>query len=429
MFYREIKKYKNKLNFFDKMNPLKRGEVKIEDGFLLKQFPYYFEDSFGKHFVNVYSLEISDVERIGFAMEFSRNGGYCIDLVKQASSKIKGRIIGALNCNFGLIVDEYDRYPVDLSYNLHLQENRLIQIPVIDKSAILIKGNGSIEMKFLYGEGAVVIGNFRIGWVGARSKKYNYFYARERCIAYNSFCRGLLLVKNRVTGTKKLFDQNRSRTPIDRKKVDLVIGEKEGALRIIKINETTGTHLFEGNFILSIPVKHIKEVKLGDRVTIKSIDSIDPTEYKYGATGSPLLGPDVKKARNSILPERSVQTRTLENKGAYQKNVKFCRSCIVKDKDKAVFFLADARKGKKGQEGLSLYMLGNLLAELYPNLISAVNVDGGSAPKLIVNKEDGYDVLGNLQYKKWPTKMNPKFTWNGYYGRKVPAIIYTYLKQ
>lgn len=428
MLNKDISKHNNEIDHFDTLKPIKSSVRNVADGIIYKQLPYFFSDAYGKHFVNIYSLEVDSEEtKAHFAMEFSRDGDYCINLVKKAEKKVKGKIVGALNCNFGLIVDKYDRFPVDISYNLHIENKKLIQIPSVDKPAILIDPKQKVSMKYLFAIGKISVGKLTIEWVGAKSKKYNYFYARNRGVIYNSYCRGLLLLKNEVTGTKKYFDKERSFTPKDRRKIDIIVGEKGNKLKVISMNRNTKTHLFEGNFILSLPKRYTNDIKLGDTVQIESIGEINPAKFVYGSTGSPLLVPNVKEARKNILADRGIQTRSEGGKGAYRKDGKFCRSCIIKSSGKTIFFLADARKGMKGQEGLSIYMLRYILAHLYPNFDSAVNVDGGNAPKLIVDRDGDYDVLGNLQYKKWPTESNPKFTWDGFRGRKVPAIIYTYI--
>lgn len=428
MYYKEIEKYTIDSEYFDELTPEKISTIKLSNGVLLKQYPYFYKDIFGNNFVNIYALEISNTNNIGFGMEFAKKGDYCINLAKNANKKTKGKLIAAVNCNFGLIVDEYDRYPTDMSYNLHIENKKLIQIPVVDKPAILINNASVIDMKFIHAEGRLKIGTLAIDWIGSQSKKYNYFYARERCIVYNSYNRGLLLVKDETTGTKKFFDPNYSNIPFDRKKIDVVVTEINGLFFVKKINFNKGTHFFEGNFILSVPYKYIDQIRLGDLVEILSIGTINPSEYKYGSTGGPLLVSDFKEFRRNILWDKNVQTRSLENKSAYKKNSKFSRCCIIKTKNKIIFFLADARKEKKGQEGFSMYRLWCTLVKLYPNFESVVNVDGGNAPKLIFKELEDYNVLGNLQYKNWPTETNPNFSWNGYFGRKVPAIIYAYQK-
>lgn len=426
MTYRDSKRIKCDSDEYDCLLPLTSSVKKISEGIVLREFSYYYQDALGNNQVNVYALEIPINSNLAFGMEFSREGSYCIDLVNSANNKNQDKIIGALNCNFGLIVDEFDRYPVDLSYNLHIEGGKLIQVPVVDKPAITIDKKGQVEIMFLKAIGKVKIGSLTIDWVGSLSKKYNYFYSRERAIVYNSYNRGLLLVKDPITVTKKFFDPNYSTTKKDRRKIDLVVNEKEGKFIVTAVNKNCETHYFEGNFIVRIPLKFSEHVKVGDKVEILSIDTINPKDFSYGSTGSPLLVPDVIEARKNILSDRSVQTRAIDSKRAYKKSGKFCRSCIVKTKNKIVFFLADARKGKEGQEGFSIYMLRYALAEFYPNFESAINVDGGNAPKLIVKNGKDFDVLGNLQYKNWPTRDNQKFSWSGFLGRKVPAIIYVY---
>lgn len=426
MFYKEALKKSAGTKEFDSLAPVEEAEIAIGNGVFLKQFPYYYHDAFGENFVNIYALEIPLSKKLAFGMEFSRTGDYCIELTKKADKKVSGKLIGALNCNFGLIVDEFDRYPTDLSYNLHLEGENLVQLPVVDKPAILINKRLQVEMLFLHAEGNLKIGDLKMEWVGSQSKRYNYFYARERCVIYNSYNRGLLLVKDEITGTKKFFDPSYSSTRKDRKKIDVVVAEHGDSFVVTDINKDNNTHFFEGNFVISLPIRFTDKINIGDLVEIITIDLLSPKDYLFGSTGSPLFVPDVKESRKLILSDRNVQTRSLENRSAYKKNSKFCRSCIVKTKNKTIFFLADARKGKEGQEGLSIYMLRYTLAKLYPNFETAMNVDGGNAPKLVIKENMDYNVLGNLHYKNWPTKEKPDFSWNGYLGRKVPAMIYVY---
>lgn len=389
---------------------------------VFKKFTYFYEDSEGSNMVNIYAYEISNKNKFG--IQFSSTGDYCINLTKNADRNVKGKLEASLNANFGLIVDELDIEPADISYNLHIEDSRLIQIPVADKSAILINKNNNIEIKFLRSKGSFLIDNRTFNWKGSLSK--SGVNDDDFIIAYNSFNRGLIQIDDPVTKTKKVFDDQRSHTPKDSSKVDIIIKNVNKTFEISRINPDTHTHLFEGNLILSVNKDIEKYFKIGKKITNFIIDDLHLNNYKYGVSGGALLTPNVVETRKNLIIDRIVQTRNISGDSAFKKHTKFCRSCIVQDKDKYIFLLADARKSIKGQEGFSLYMLRNFIAKTYPAFINAVNVDGGNAPKLILKKGDEFDIYGNLHYKIWPKDGSKNFIWDGYKGRRIPAIIYSY---
>lgn len=412
------------INLFDKLKP-EKPELFQNKGTIFKKYNYKFNDADGENIVNIYATEIPNAKSINCAMSFSCKGDYCINLTKMADKKCKGTLISSLNTNFGLIVDEEDICPLDITYNLHLENYELFQIPVADKSAILINKYNKIEIKFLKALGTFTVKNKKFNWIGSLSKQIST--QSNNIIAYNSFNRGLMQITDPLTKTKKVFDKTRSYTPKDKNKIDLIIKNFEGVFKIYEINTATKTHFFKGHLILSIPKELREYFKVGDSIDNFIVDGTKLTDYKFGASGGALLTPDVRETRKNIRADRVIQTRTIEGGSAFKKHIKFCRSCIIQDKDKFIFLLVDARKSVKRQEGFALYKLRGFISQQYPTFINAVNVDGGHAPKLIIKREKEYDLYGNLHYKIWPQNSKEEFKWDGYRGRKVPAIIYTYL--
>ena len=413
------------INKFD--NLIIENNFKEEiNGMIFKKFSYNYTDYEGNNLVNIYLTEFNNLAGFKFGIEFSSEGDYCVDLTKRADNKVNKNLLASINCNFGLIVDEIDFEPKDISYNLHLDENRLYQLPVADKSSILINQEYQVELKILKACGKLKIDHKIFEWIGSMKKDIKDEELSSKLIVYNSFNQGLLQISDHVTKTKKILDSERSHTPNDPNRIDLIIENINKKLVVVKINKSTGTRLFLGNFIVSIPKTSENNIKIGSILENISIDNENLNKYKFGSTGGVLLTQDLKETHENIKLDRIIQTRSDSSKSAFQKNAKFCRSCVIQDRDSLVFMLIDGRKGKKGQEGVAIYKLRQIIQELYPTFINAVNVDGGHAPKLIIKKGAKYDVFGNLHYKIWPKNNFNEFIWNGYNGRKIPAILYAY---
>ncbi|MBN2259500.1 MAG: hypothetical protein JW702_03095 [Clostridiales bacterium] len=414
------------LHFFDRLIPEKPSCQVLDDGITFRKMPYRYSDAEGENLVNIYAIEIENFSKYKFGINFSCRGNYCVRLAQEANEKTNNSLLCAMNCNFGIISDEYDIEPVDITYNLHLEDSRLFQWPVADKTTLLVNHNGLLDISFRRAFGTLRINHELFQWIGSLTKETSKLNSTELLYVYNSFNRGILILNDPITGTRKLFDPERTYTPFDNRRIDLIINYTSGKLRVSRINTATKTHFFEGILIISIPNKYANQIKPGDVIEDVTIDGTHLNDYVYGATVGAIITPNKRQTELNILRSQVIQTRYVNGIPSYQTDYKACRACIIQTVNKTIFFLADARNNIEGQKGLTIADLQDILLTLYPNLVRFVNVDGGHAAKIVLNTPQGFDVYGNLHYKTWPENSSEKFKWNGYLGRKVPAIIYAY---
>jgi len=96
-------------------------------------------------------------------------------------------------------------------------------------------------------------------------------------------------------------------------------------------------------------------------------------------------------------------------------------SVILKERDKVIFFISDARPKITNQRGISVFELQELLNKKFDYSWAVVG-DSGQSSKLLVNK-GVRKVFGNFHYLNYTT--TPPY-WDGIVGRPIPAGVLAY---
>jgi hypothetical protein len=402
---------------FDRLERLPAQNTRLRSGVYFHQKSISVASG---RFVNMYAVELQHQEPCRLGIQFSWQGDTCVDLTSDACERSQGQILFSMNCNFGFLSDDDSVGPNDISYNLHIENAIVFQLPVADKTALLLDEAGKMTTQFLRAIGSLRIGGQSIEWVGSLSKSSDE--PSRKAILYNSFNLTTVVVDNQLTGYQRNLSGVKF-TPASANRLDLLISCDESGLSVESIRETGKTHYFEGQMILSVPREFGVSVQKSDRIDQIILDGCDLSAFLFGVTVGALIYPNRDQTLNSI--ETSKILRTTGPLGSvYGSTDRFCRACIVATSSSYVFVLFDARRNVEGQDGLTIdELLDNLLKE-FPDFIWAVNVDGGHAAKIVLNIENTLQVFGNLHYRNWPTRPGEPFFWNGYHGRKIPAVLF-----
>lgn len=408
------------LHEHDNMAPEVPREEELADGVMFKTRPYYF--SGGASFVNLYTVEIQRSYSRPYGMLFSEHGDYGVDLATRCENRA-GAILCAINCNFGLITDDALVRPKDIAYNLHLENGLLYQLPCADKTTLLVDKAGRLDFRFLHARGRLMIGGKWLTWAGSVSKSGSGTEPAALSV-YGPFNVRLLRIADPVTGTRQICDNHTAHTPRSNTLTDICLSHDGRGLIVAKKQFGGGTYIFDHHIVLSASADSANSVRVGEYLEHAMVDNVNLADFTFGASTGAILVRDRNQSRSSIDASLVYQTFNADGRPLIADNPKFCRACIIKRPGGHVLMLADARKGVPGQEGLTIDELMDMVDSNYPDHLGFTNVDGGHAAKLLIRRAKGWDVMGNLHYKIWPSKLDEGFTWDGYRGRKLPALLY-----
>ena len=410
------------LRAFDTMVPEIARNYQLADGVLFRTLPYCYETLEGASFVNVYAVDLTHNSSWRFDMHFAQRGEHCVTLANIADKASSNALLCAMNCNFGLIADDLENYPPDIAYNLHVENGSVFQLPVADKTALLIDEAGHLTMSFLQSRGTLTLQHHVYSWAGSLSHRSNDDSLPTTLVAYNAYNAGLLRVPHDITGTRQLCDPTSSFTPLTPTRTDLVFRHDGTSLRLTLKRPNGSTHVFSGHLLLSAPNWLADTFEVGSAISSVTLSGV-PLSQVTGATSGAILTQNDDETERNILASQVIQTRDAQGRAVVTGNPRFCRACIIEQPWGWTLLLADARKGVVGQSGLTIAELRRMVHSMYPTYQRLTNVDGGHAAKMIIKRDGECHVYGNLHYKIWPTRSNPRFVWDGYHGRRIPAIL------
>ena len=406
---------------FETLAPEQEKRTPLYKGVFFFSKAYTFKDKNKTYLNNIYGVEIDcSQEELKFDMLTSMRGKFPRMLISDAINKGIQTIAG-INTNFFYLVDETKFQPKDYSYNLNICNGVLYQLPNADKTALLIDKKGSLKCSFVRARGSLIIGGMKINWVGSKSKSLTAA-KNPFGIIYNTANLGITQITDVVTGTKRIPDPLRSQTPFIKGRMDLVMNTVNSRL-VVTSRTNGGTHFFKGNFIISVPKSIGQKIGLGSELTSCQIDGFSLDELKAAVT----MGVNIPKTKNSLISqikrEATIIAYRQNGDPLFHKSARFSRSIVFKTKNKIIFMIIDSRPKIDTQQGMTLFDLQRCIYSLYPDIVWAVNCDGGHTSKLVMTKDKKIEVFGNLHYKIWPKTPNENFVWDGKNGRKVPSLL------
>lgn len=344
----------------------KKSLKEIRQGVWLKTEVIDFADG---NFTNVYDLfwNPNQVD-ISPSINSSNKPYFLQDQIKNDPT-----VIALIDGGFFFLSDKASRGPVDLPYNLCIRNGNLLGLPSSDQPIIYVQSS-KLKTKEAKAAGTMSIKNQKISWVGAQSQEI----ARGENVAtlYNSKCSDVVKVRDQETGIQiGILDEEHITTPKNKEVFDLVIkSDKEGDLRIAKINAGGGTHFFDGLFILQMK-SGIKKYHFGDLVTEITLDGLElQTVYSGISIG--------KRVDDPFFLETIRRDR------------RDARSLIAEDMQGHIHFMVfDGSKYIPGFRGIS----AEDITPFFPHnkFKWAYFLDGGGSSRLIVRNQGEIKYLAN----------------------------------
>lgn len=309
----------------------------------------------------------SDAKHLVQTIQSSNTPFYLADQVRE-----NPRTIATINGGFFFIVDEGDRTPIDLPYNLCIRNGKIMGLPSWDHPIAYIQ-DGKLHTRETKATGEILIGEKKLSWVGANSvlKQTN----TSDAVMYNSKCSDVKKVRDANNIQIGILDSQHIFTPKGTDFVDIVVGrDEQGSLIVTHINILGGTHYFEGLFILQIP-QSLHSFSVGQKVVPLTLDTLDLRPISSGIT----IGRSVRDP--FFLEEVRVDRRDV-------------RSVIAEDRAGNIhMFVFDGSKYIPGFNGVSARDISEFFA---PDKFKwAYFLDGGGSSRIIVREDKHLEYLAN----------------------------------
>ncbi len=390
----------------------KSRRIKIFDGAFLNKGSFHIKSNptRNKTFINFYEVELEE-NKIKLHILSSLKPKYPKDYLKKINNGI------LINVGFIYSDSKTEKPPIDFTYNLHIEDRHLINLPTRAKTAVIEK-DGKIEPRKIKASGCLYFGNIKILWIGSHEKQM--FNDKKTSVVYGISNQGLIRSDLGIILDKK---QERIKPPKGYKNIiiDLAFLKKDKILYIKKITNQK-VKLFDGIFILQTPNEMVKKLKVGLKITDWIVGGLSPKNTDSAITSGIQIPKSIKKLHQNILAEKIVITRRADNNNPYYSDIKQqkARSCIFKTGNTIHFLLIDARPKIAGQQGIGMPDLANYIYRKNHNVKWAINCDGGQSSKICLRQKGKLRVFGNLHYLNLK---KPKPKWDGKNGRPITSCV------
>lgn len=404
---------------FQRLRPEKKEDIKISEGIILRKKPLIFlsKPSGIKTLTNIYEVEINE-NSFSFDIASSLKPKYLHLFLKNKKNSV------AINAGFSYSADKnFGEIPVDFTYNFHVANHQLINIPTCAKTALFSK-NGKIYPVKIKPKGKLFLNQTEIAWMGSQTDAFNK--KEDSAIAFGLSNQGLIKYQ-RGEKLQIDFDSNHSFVPQRKGYKNVVFDLKQRNKKFviyIKNIATQKTPFFSGLFILSVPNKIVKKLNINDEVINWVVDNYSPQDIENCVTVGIKIAKSIKQLYQNIKNEKIIITRKLNGECYYpETDIQEARACVFKTKNNKIhFLLIDARPRILSQQGMSMIDISNYIYQKYDNITWAANCDGGQSAKICLKKDNKLYTYGNLHYLKF-NKDSSVNRWNGINGRPMTSCI------
>ena len=372
----------------------------------------------GSGFSNFMIFEIDPKERV-LSIEFFEDGMY---YPLEAFEKLQDPKL-VTNAGYFYLTDDEEMDPIAppkvRTGNLVVESGKLINLPVLDRSAIVILNDGSVNIKFLEAKGELLLNGNKYEWVGSKSKGND-----ESIVIYDSSNIEIPIVKDPVMGPSRIAKE----TYIDNVPGFILAICKRFEGKYI-VEEISKTKVLINDKDLVIRISEKIEVKSGDILEFLSVDSLKLEDVRTAVSTGPMLFPSYEKTRRQVEKEFSVPDMANPN-NPHEEIKKLARGCLVKLKDGRLCSVLIDGIPQAGDiyPGVTLKELIEFVNIYYPDYESAIATDPSSSVKVVFKEDGKTEVFGNLHYLAHKKDKSGKLDFwpNGKLGRKFNSALVVY---
>lgn len=304
--------------------------------------------------------------------------------------------------------------------NMVFSEGNLINLPVLDRSSIVVHKNGQIDILFLKAKGEVEIDGKRLKWIGSKSLSSK----KGDVVVYNSSNVEIEIVNDPVMGPSRKVKNVHIKAKRDS---SLYVCERENNAFVVTDRVYKKTLINDKEMVLEISNKI--EVGKGSKMEFLSIDSLNTKDVDSAVSTGPLFFKTFKQTEKQVNKEFSVSDMA-NPLNPHEKDKKLARGCLVKLRDgRLASVLVDGiPQAGKIYQGVTLKEFVAFIKLHYPNFESALATDPSSSMKAVYRQGNKINIFGNLHYlaHKRDEKGNIIFWPNGKKGRKLNSVLVVY---
>ena len=304
--------------------------------------------------------------------------------------------------------------------NLFVQNGQLFQLPVVDRSALIIFKDGRVEIPFIQAEGTLKIGQRKFKWRGVKTLKKDK--SKEEPVVYNGSAGIIEPYEDPVIGPGRLA--KKVLTPP--KGLDLVLSLRDKKLQVTDIRNGS-TEVTRGLWILSGQKDLLKGIKKGEFLKEIAINGLKVGDILDAVSVGPRILQDQKKRQRQLEEEGLDNDQSLCNR-SHREGLKLARAFLVKLKNgNLVSILIDGiPQADDIYPGVTPQEAADFIFEKYPQVQEVVATDPGGTMKAVYKDKNGkIQVFGNLHYLDYRYRKDGTvdFWPNGYFGRRAVTFL------
>ena len=274
------------------------------------------------------------------------------------------------------------------------------------------------QLRVVDARGSLLVGGRPFRWVGSKAAVPGLRDA-DRLVVYGAANCRVHYVPAPRTGVLRRVDRAGNVTPRQPDAADFVVGrEAGGGHSVAAVYEGGGADLFEGSFLLRGPRALVREIRVGDAVEVRTIDTLDCAEIQSGCS----VGPSVADAqRNDGQPAGYDESLGVS---PFLPGHRYARTLIgLTDDGRLRLRVLDGAPLSRSFQGVSCAETARLLGADGFDPAAVYHLDGGQSSKMAVAGDGGVTVFGNMHYLLWPKLDGAEFGWRGHQGRVLRSAL------
>ncbi len=397
----------------------KKSQQQLAPGLILKKGHLNFK----KGFTNYRCLEI-DPNKRKTRILFENQGQYPVKVFEKPPKLLGLATLGYFYFTTNPKEDEIPAPEIKVN-NLLIHEEKLFQLPVVNRTAVAVYQNGQVKLPLVEAMGTLKIGGKNFKWRGAKTLA-RYCLSPGEIVVYTASAGRIIPYVDKIMGPGRL-----AKKVITPKQgvIDLIIDQEEEKLKVMAIKKGGATEVTKGLMVLSGEEGLLRKIKKGDVLSAIQIEKLNQNQILDAVSIGPQLFEDKKKRVEQSILEGHENDESLCNR-PHREGIKLARSALATLKDgRFVAIIVDGiPQAGEIYPGVTPQELTDFAFGMYPKATKVVATDPGGSAKMVYRQDKEIVVFGNLHYLKYKYLKDGslKFAPNGRNGRKAVTFLGVY---
>jgi len=370
-----------------------------------------------KRFTNLYWVTLAKNKHKFELTNFDRTNSL-LNISRDFISHGRGvKFTASINTSQFYLADQ-GKQPSQCAYNLFVKAGIMFQPPA-NTRPIIIESDGDLKLRDLAPVGKIKIGENIFGWEGFLGNSHGK--NNQACLeAIGIFAIDFNYAYQKEGGRKKMPVPESSIVKAGPDQLLIGVARDSMGPYVNKVSNNT-LNLYESDYVLRGSKMLLSQVKVKDKVQTISVDGLKLAKKVNASSGILSLSKDKHTLKMQV--KKYLIPSKVKHINPTSRNFRKSWSLILETDNRVAFFINDARPKIKGQEGLNLFELHDIVSSRF-NFKNAILCDAGQSSKICVkNNESELKVVGNKHYL-YNNTIIPK--WDGLHGRKIPSALIAY---